>query len=78
MEDVGTKILNIVISEIVEALFFIFCLIVVSMLPVDSIRQQISTLIIILWAVAGIGTPIVILLELEDQISPILKTLTGR
>lgn len=78
MNNPGTKILNIIFSEVVGALIFIFFLIVASMLPGDDIGKQITNIIIGLWIFFGIATPIVIFLELEDQIFTIFKGLNRR
>jgi hypothetical protein len=73
MEDISHKIIKIVIGEVAGAFLFIIMLLVVGALPNDEISSQISKTIIGLWAVYGIGTPIVILAELEDAIAGVFR-----
>ena len=75
MDDFGEKILKIVLGEVLGAIFFIVLLVVASILPHDEISSQIMKIIISLWAIYGIGTPIVILTELEDEIFGVLGRL---
>jgi len=73
MEDISQKIIKIVIGEVAGAFLFIIMLLVVGALPNDEISSTISKTIIGLWAVYGIGTPIVILAELEDAIAGVFR-----
>jgi hypothetical protein len=72
------KFIKIVISEIVEGIIFVMLIYTASILPDDAIRQQIVNTILLLWVIAGVGTPIAILLELEDQIADVFKHLSRR
>ena len=73
MEDILQKIIKIVIGEAAGAFLLIIMLLIVGALPNDQISSQITKTIIGLWAIYGIGTPIVILAELEDAITEIFR-----
>lgn len=75
MSDLSQKLLEIFIGEIVEAVIFIMLLIIAGALPNDKISKQIITIIISCWVIFGIGTPIVIFLELEKKVLNIFKRL---
>ena len=67
MSDLPEKLLKIFIGEIIEAAIFIIFLLVAGALPNDEISKQINTLIISCWVLLGIGTPMVIFLEIEEE-----------
>ena len=73
MSNMLDKILKSIISEIVEAIFFIICLYIAYLLPEDNIRKSIINTIIGLWAIAGIGTPLVIFAELEKEVAKFIQ-----
>lgn len=73
MSDLGHKILKIVIGELIGAFVFIICLLVLGTLPNDEISSQLTKIVIILWAIYGIGTPIAIFAEIEDKIFKIFQ-----
>ena len=75
MSNLTQKLLEIFIGEFVEAVIFIMLLIVAGTLPNDEISKQIITIIISCWVIFGIGTPIVIFLELEKEVLNIFKGL---
>ena len=59
------RILEIIISEIViAAIFGILLVSALIFLPEDAIRERIIKGVIILWGIAGIGTPIFILINI--------------
>jgi hypothetical protein len=78
MNNLVDKIIKSAISEIIESILFGICLFVAFMLPEDSIRQSIINLIIILWVVVGIGSPVVIFAELERKVSYLFKGFRNR
>jgi len=76
MSDLLEKFIKIIISEIVEGAFFIGCILIInSILPSDGIRENMINLILFMWAIAGIGTPIVIFFELEKEVFTFLKVI---
>ncbi|VVB77526.1 Uncharacterised protein [uncultured archaeon] len=75
MTDLFEKLIKIFIGEFVEAIIFIILLLVAGALPNDNISKQLITMIIVIWAILGIGTPFVIFLEMEKEIINILKVI---
>jgi hypothetical protein len=75
MENLVQKIGKTMIAEIVEAILFIMLLLLTSILPQDNIKEQMIRLVLILWAVAGVSTPFIIFLEIEDRIAELFKNL---
>jgi len=68
MNDFGEKILKIVLGEIIGAFVFIVGLMVIGALPNDEISSQLTNLVLICWGLYGVGTPLVVFLELEKEI----------
>jgi len=63
------KLGEIAITEIGEAFAFIIAITVVSGIPNFSLKSVAVSALVILWAIAGISTPIIIWQGLENILS---------
>jgi hypothetical protein len=78
MPDILKKIITLIVSEVVEGIFFGVCLYVTLLFPDDTVRTSVITSILLLWAIAGIGTPIIIFTDLKEMLSDIFNGNSGR
>jgi|TARA_Y100000310_G_scaffold344439_1_gene457215 hypothetical protein len=73
MSDLAHKFLKFILAEVVGAIIFSIGLVVLANLPNDEISSQLTKGIITIWIIYGIGTPIAIFTEIEDQILRVFR-----
>ena len=69
----GEKLFATIISEFVEAMFFVCILLILGAMPEYPGKESIIGVVVSIWAIMGIGTPLVIFLDMAEAIADAFK-----